>query len=198
MTPYIELKRMAAELTKRFDCALFGSLGLELTYPEVLDNPPGDADLVAGNEQKNLKGIIQFLQANGYTVYSWEEPVTEGFDMGILRGRFYIRGIKHIPPYEPAIIDVTYELKGIDNRQIQRMTTTKEGIRILNIDGYIMVLGICEKAKHLQERELLIKRKNMIQEKQKKEQALLFGMKNKLTFATQNRKRLSNGLRLRK
>ena len=192
MTPYIELKRMAAELTKRFDCALFGSLGLELTYPDVLDNPPSDADLVVGNERENLKGIIQFLQANGYTVYSWEEPIVKGFDMEILSGRFYIRGIKHIPPYKPAIIDVTYELKGIDNRQILGMTTTKEGIRVLNIDGYILALGICEKAKHLQERELLIKRKSTMQEKQKKEQTLLFGTKNKLTFATQNRKRGCN------
>ena len=192
MTPYIELKRMAAELTKRFDCALFGSLGLELTYPDVLDNPPSDADLVAGNERENLKGIIQFLQENGYTVYSWEEPIAKGFDMEILSGRFYIRGIKHIPPYKPAIIDITYELKGIDNRQILGMTTTKEGIRVLNIDGYILALGICEKAKHLQERELLIKRKSTMQEKQKKEQTLLFGTKNKLTFATQNRKRGCN------
>lgn len=195
MTPYFELKRIAAELTENFDCALFGSLGLELTYPEVLDNPPGDADLVAADEQENLKGIIQLLQANGYTVYSWEEPIVKGFNMEILTGRLYIRGIKHIPEHKPAIIDVTYELKGIEIRDLLRMTKIKEGIRVLNIDGYIMALEICEKAKHLQERELLIKKRNTMQEKQKKEQTLLFGMKNKLTFATQNRKR---GCKLRK
>lgn len=195
MTPYFELKRIAAGLTENFDCALFGSLGLELTYPEVLDNPPGDADLVAENKQENLMGIIKFLQANGYTVYSWGDPIVKGFNMEILPGRLYIRGIKHIPAHKPAIIDVTYELRGIEISELLRMTTVKEGIRILNIDGYIMSLEICEKAKHLQERELLIKRKNTLQEKQKKEQTLLFGMKNKLTFATQNRKR---GCKLRK
>ena len=192
MTPYIELKRMAAELTKRFDCALFGSLGLELTYPDVLDNPPGDADLVAVDEKENLNGIIQFLQANGYTVYSWQQPIVKGFDMDLLQGRFYIRGIKHMPQHAPAIIDVTYELKGINIRELLGMTIQKEGIRVLNIDGYIITLKICEKAKHLQERELLIKRKNTMQEKQKKEQTLLFGTKNKLTFATQNQKRGCN------
>lgn len=155
MIPYFELKRMATELTTRCECLLFGSLGLQLTFPQVLPEPPHDADLFAAGDRGNLEQIIRLLQGDGYMVYSWQDPVVDGFDFNILRGRFYFRGVKRILGYEPAIIDVTYEINQLPYEELARFTQRVEGIRVLDKDGFIKALGRCEKEKHLHECELL-------------------------------------------
>ena len=113
MISYFELKRVATELTTRCECILFGSLGLQMAYPQVLPDAPHDADLFAAGNRDNLVQIITLLRDNGYLVYSWQDPIVAGFDWEILRGRFYFRGVKKILGYEPAIIDVTYEIAGL-------------------------------------------------------------------------------------
>ena len=156
MTPYFELEKIAVELTTRYNCVLYGSLGLQLTYPEVLDTPPHDADFITRYDRENLKAIIKYLQQNGYQVYSWEDPIVDGFDMNILTGRIYIRGIKHIDGYSPAIIDITYELIPFPIENLLSLSKMKGGIKILNKEGYIIVLDFCEKEKHKQERRRLM------------------------------------------
>lgn len=156
MTPLFELKRMASELTSRFNCLLFGSLGLYYTYPEVLDSTPHDADFITDNNLENLIGIITFLQENGYSVSSWKDPIVKGFDMDALNGRIYIRGVKYIHGFSPAIIDVSYELINFPFNEIIPLTIIKDGIRILNKEGYIFALGLCVKDKHLNERKRLM------------------------------------------
>ncbi len=157
MIPYFELKRVAKELTTQCNCLLFGSLGLQLTFPQVLPEAPHDADLFAAGDRDNLLQIIAMLQADGYMVYSWQDPVVEGFDYDILRGRFYFRGVKKLLGYEPAIIDVTYEIANLPYGILEKYTQKVEGIRVLNKDGFIMALGRCEKEKHLRECEELKK-----------------------------------------
>ena len=157
MTPYFELERMAGELTSYYKCILCGSLGLHLTFPEVLDKPPHDADFITDCNADNLWSIIGFLQQNGYTVFSWKDPIVEGFDREALNGRVYIRGVKYISGYSPAVIDVTYELICFPVEELYALTVLKNGIRILNREGYIFALGLCEKEKHLRERDRLLK-----------------------------------------
>lgn len=156
MTPLLELKRMAYELTNRFNCLLFGSLGLLYTYPEVLDTTPHDADFMTDSNRDNLAAIIRFLQKSDYTVYSWQDPIVEGFDMDVLTGRIYIRGIKYIQGFSPAIIDITYEFINFPFKEMLPLTVVKDSIRILNKDGYIYSLGLCVKQKQLKRREILM------------------------------------------
>lgn len=157
MIPYFELKRVAKELTTYCNCILFGSLGLQLTFPQVLPEAPHDADLFAAGDRKNLLRIIATLQEDGYMVYSWQDPIADGFDYDVLGGRFYFRGEKRLPGYEPAIIDITYEIANLPYDILDKYTQKVEGIKVLNKDGFIMALGCCEKEKHLRERDELRK-----------------------------------------
>lgn len=155
MIPYFELKRVATELTTRCECILFGSLGLQMAYPQVLPDAPHDVDLFAAGNRDNLVQIITLLRDNGYLVYSWQDPIVAGFDWEILRGRFYFRGVKKILGYEPAIIDVTYEIAGLQYEELDVLTQKVEGIKTLTKDGFICALDRCEKEKHLLECEML-------------------------------------------
>lgn len=157
MIPYFELKRVATELTTRCECLLFGSFGLQLTYPQVLPDAPHDADFFAAGERENLIQIIALLQNDGYMVCSWQDPIVDGFDYDFLQGRFYFRGVKKIFGYEPAVIDVTYEIAGLPYEELEMLTQKVEGIKTLTKDGFIRALGRCEKEKHLHEGEMLKK-----------------------------------------
>lgn len=156
MVPYIELKRMAVELTNRFNCLLYGSLGLQLTFPQVLDEPPHDADFLTADSRSNVLCIIDFLHNNGYRVWSWKDPVVHGFDCDLLYGRLYLRASKPIIGYEPAVIDIIYEVDDFVFQLLSKQTVFVEGIRVLNKDAYIRCLGMCEKEKHLKERQRLL------------------------------------------
>lgn len=155
MIPYIELKRVAVELTTRCNCLLFGSLGLKMTFPQVLPAPPHDADFFAAGDHDNLMDIISLLRNEGYLVWSWQDPVVDGFDFDALQGRFYFRGVKYIHGFSPAIVDVTYEILGLPYAELEPQTHIVEGIKVLNREGYICSLSHCVKEKHLRECEML-------------------------------------------
>lgn len=160
MIPKFELLKVAQELCARYDCLLFGSLGLELTCPEVLDDEAHDADFYADAKRNNLMGIIGCLKRNGYEVFSWQDPIGADFDLDKLKGRFYFRGVKFIPGFEPAVIDVTYEIRDLVYNDLALLTTRLSDIRILNRQGFILALSKAEKAKHRREYRLLSQMEN--------------------------------------
>lgn len=151
MIPTFELIRIARQMTERFDCLLFGSLGLDMTYPEVLMEGVHDADFYADCTMDNLKAIIAYLKGEGYQVQSWQDPIDDKFDYEKMRGRFYFRAIKEVKDYEPAVVDVTYEIRDITYAELSRLTIIQDGVRVLNKEGFLMALSKAERQKHKEE-----------------------------------------------
>ncbi|MBQ9396196.1 MAG: hypothetical protein IJU23_11890 [Proteobacteria bacterium] len=147
MIAEFELLDIARDLTNEFDCLLFGSLGLKLTYPQVLEHAPHDADLVTGRERAELVRMIRWLQARGYDVHSWQDRVDGDFDFERLTGRIYFRAEKRIPAYDPVIVDMNYEYGSFDYLDLKRMSSNVQGIRILNRAGYIRTLSTSDREK---------------------------------------------------
>lgn len=137
---YPEMLRMAQLLTSKTDAVLIGSLGTYLTYPQVLAARPHDVDLFVEGSFDNIKKIIAILKDNDYTVYSWQDEISENFDFSILSGRFYIRGIK-----DGLYIDATYEIVGLAFDEIRKYVVSSENILALNKEGQIIVLDLCDR-----------------------------------------------------
>ena len=156
MIAEFELLKIAHDLTNTFDCLLFGSLGLKLTYPQLLSHAPHDADLITGNNRQELVRMIHWLQDKGYRVSSWQDIVDDSFDFDLLKGRIYFRAKKHIPLYEPVIVDMNYEYGTFNYDELKIMTSRVQGIRILNRQGYILALSSSDRKEHLEEARKLL------------------------------------------
>ena len=109
-----ELKEIAKNLTTQSDCRLIGSLGISLECPQVLDTVPSDVDLYARNTIENIKNIIAQMQKMNMTVYSWQDIIDDNFNYDLLKGRFYVRGIKG-----DKKVDVTYEIENLDYEELE-------------------------------------------------------------------------------
>ena len=156
MIAEFELLNISLALTNEFDCLLFGSLGLKLTYPEVLEQAPHDADFVTGKDHRELVRMIYWLQNRGYQVTSWQDTVDDAFDFDLLNGRIYFRAKKIIPLYEPVIVDMNYEYGNFNYFDLKKMSSRVQGIRILNREGYILTLSTSDREKHLNEAQKLL------------------------------------------
>lgn len=155
MIAEFELLNISLDLTNAFDCLLFGSLGLKLTYPEVLEQAPHDADFITGNERNELVRMIHWLQNRGYRVTSWQDVVDDSFDFDLLKGRIYFRAEKQIPLYDPVIVDMNYEYGQFNYFDLKKMSSRVQGIRILNREGYILALSTSDREKHQKEVRVL-------------------------------------------
>lgn len=74
----------------------------------VLDNPPHDADIYTTDTPENLSALINFLKADSYKLYSWQDAVDENFQLAKLKGRYYLRALKTVNGNDIQL-DITYE-----------------------------------------------------------------------------------------
>lgn len=145
-----ELKAIAKTLTTQTDCRLIGSLGIYLECPQVLDTVPSDVDLYARNTIENIKNIIAQMQKMNMTVYSWQDIIDDNFNYDLLKGRFYVRGIKG-----DKKVDVTYEIENLDYEELEAKGKTIKEINTYNKQGFIRLLDCSDRKDHKELLELL-------------------------------------------
>lgn len=102
------------------DFVLISSMGLKYAYPNITEHEPKDADIVI-SDKSDLRSAAEFFIENGYSVYSWDEPVDSNFDYSRMEGRIYFRAVK-----DSYRFDVNYALENITYGEIS------ENIRIIN------------------------------------------------------------------
>lgn len=137
---------IARKLCAGSECIMMGSMALYLEFPEVLDYVPGDVDLLADAGIENLRKIIRILRVDGFKVFSWQDEIDELVSTELLKGRFYIRGIKEME--ESAVtVDVTYEIVAVDWQQVKDSYVEIEGNRVFEKDVLIKILRGCPKEK---------------------------------------------------
>lgn len=146
------LKDIAAILTDKAECRLIGSLGLNLSYPQVLDTVPSDIDLFANNTISNIKKIINQMKKMNMTIYSWQDIIDDDFDFELLKGRYYIRGIK-----DDIKVDVSYEIGNLNYSDMESCGIQTDNIKTYNKYGFIKLLE-CSERKENKEQLALLKR----------------------------------------
>lgn len=131
-----EYKRIISILSNISPCIIFGSFGLLLTQPSILEDFPHDADILVPDEKQTVLKLARCLQAEGYTVFSWQNKITEDFAPELLNGRYYIRAIRQ-KNKQIYTLDITYELDGTSFSVLSRDTVLVENITVLGIQGYL-------------------------------------------------------------
>ena len=129
------LSELARQLTADGSAAVIGSFGTYLTFPEILDHKPMDLDLFTGNDENSVRRAVKILMQNGFEVFSWQDRIDSHFSFELLKGRFYIRGVRGV-----LNIDVTYEIKGIDYDVLRKHCVIVDGIVTYNREGQIILL----------------------------------------------------------
>lgn len=138
-------------LTQNSRCTLIGSLCLYINAPQLLDREVHDVDLFADFNEQNLRLIISLLESLDFEVYSWQDRIDSSVPMSLLKGRYYIRGIR-----DGFHVDVTYEEDGISYSEMQRYEYIKDGIRLYNCDGLIRLLSVSDRDDHISQMNKLV------------------------------------------
>ncbi|MBR3267494.1 MAG: hypothetical protein IKI58_02010 [Oscillospiraceae bacterium] len=137
---------IAKELTAAGEAAVIGSFGAWLTVPQVLDHSPKDLDLFIRNDIEAIRRAIRILQKHGFCVYSWQDHIDENVSADLLKGRYYIRGIR-----DSLTVDLTYEIAGIPYDLLASSAVTADGIGTYDKQGLMRLLAVCDRP-DLQER----------------------------------------------
>lgn len=139
LTDYIEI---AQELCCTENCTLVGSLGLYLTYPQILDTYPQDADFFIADDINTLKKCINILWKKKYKVFSWDKEILniEDITEELLNGRIYVRGIKN-----NLIVDIMYKREGITYDEMRKFQIRENNINLYSKEGYITMLEYSER-----------------------------------------------------
>ena len=153
----MEYKRISEILTQNAECTLMGSLCLSFQHPEILKKSPSDADFYASDELANILKIIDILKNNGYEVYSWQDKINEKFDFALLKGRFYIRGIR-----DRKNIDITYEIDELDYNLMKVHQIEIQGIKMYDTQGLMILLSKSDKEKNKIQLEKLAKKTGLL------------------------------------
>lgn len=146
-----EMLRTAAALTAGGEAAVIGSFGAWLTVPQILDHSPMDLDLLTGNREGSVRRAVRILRENGFEVWSWQDRIDENFSWDMLKGRFYIRGIRG-----GLTVDVTYEIEGVSYDSLKEEYVAVGGVGTYTPAGQKRLLEAACGRPDLQERlELL-------------------------------------------
>ena len=84
------------------------------------------------------------------TVYSWQDIIDDNFNYDLLKGRFYVRGIKG-----DKKVDVTYEIENLDYEELEAKGKTIKEINTYNKQGFIRLLDCSDRKDHKELLELL-------------------------------------------
>ena len=83
---------------------VIGSFGLRLQCPALAARPAHDCDLLLPFAILQLNAVVQQLQAAGWEVTLWEEPVRLPLTAAQLRGKYYLRARQ-----AGAVLDLSFE-----------------------------------------------------------------------------------------
>ena len=146
-TVFRTLAEIAKELTASGEAAVIGSFGARLTVPQVLDHMPKDLDLFMQNDIAAIRRAIRILRKHGFSVYSWQDRIDENVPEELLKGRYYIRGIRDI-----LNVDLTYEIEGIEYEKLSAHAVHADGIGTYDKEGQMRLLEVCTERPDLTER----------------------------------------------
>lgn len=149
-----EYLSIAKRLSQQCNCVLMGSLALYLEYPQVLKNFPGDVDMMTSADEANLKNIIRVLKAGGFKLLSWQDEIDETVSYELLKGRYYIRGLKEIDK-QSITVDITYESDVAEWQQVKDCYVENQDIKVFTKDVLITFLENSEREKNQEQARLL-------------------------------------------
>ena len=134
---YRDMALVAKELTSDGNAGVIGSYCSWLTTPQVLDHKPHDLDLLIKNDMDTIRRAIVILKKQGFEVFSWQDKIDDTVSYDLLKGRYYIRGIRG-----ELMVDLTYELKGVQYESLRDHYITVNGIGTFDKQGQTRILEV--------------------------------------------------------
>lgn len=92
-----------------FDFGVLGTFGLRLQHPGLPRRRVADCDLLLPPDPPRLTALVRHLQATGWVVSLWEQPVPLPLTAGLLAGKYYLRARQ-----AGAVLDCAYENDYLD------------------------------------------------------------------------------------
>lgn len=134
------LSELAQIFTADGFASAIGSFGVWLVAPQALDHLPNDLDLFIDCNAESLKRAVSLLKMHGFDVFSWQDRIDDSFSYELLKGRFYIRGIR-----DGLTVDVTYEIEHIPYDSLAAHSVMVNGIYTYDIEAQIRLLEVCDR-----------------------------------------------------
>lgn len=144
----------ARYFTQNSRCTLIGSLCLYMLAPDILGREVHDVDLFAHGSEDNLRRIISLMEDGGFEVFSWQDRIDRYVPLSLLRGRYYLRGIRG-----GLIVDVTYEKDSLSYEEMEQYEIIRDGIRLYCRKGLIRILEDSDREENLRHAQMLRKLK---------------------------------------
>jgi hypothetical protein len=92
-----------------FDFCVLGTFGLRLQCPRLPRRLVADCDLLLPADPAGLTALVSHLEAGGWVVSLWEQPVPRPLTAELLAGKYYLRARQ-----AGAVLDCAYENEYLD------------------------------------------------------------------------------------
>ena len=121
---------------------VIGSFGLRLQHPDVERRWVADCDVqLPPRPLANLAQLVRVLQAGGWRVALWEQPVRLPLRAANLAGKYYLRARQG-----GAVLDCSYENDYWSWAEFAASTRQQAGLPVLAVEAILRQKGLCGRA----------------------------------------------------
>ena len=122
-------------LSEAAPCLVIGTHAVALSRPDLLDRPPNDTDLLTTPEA--LPALATLLLDAGFSLSSWEEPVSLPLPAELLKGRWYLRAQRGL-----LVLDLTYECPWLDMDACLARSSRVRGIAVAHLGDVACLMEV--------------------------------------------------------
>lgn len=93
---------------------------------------PADIDLLLPAEDQALNTTLAWLQARGFALSCWQQPLSLPLRLADYRGRYYLRAERVLREGERLRLDLCFELDGVEVAERLRQARLCQGLPLLS------------------------------------------------------------------
>ena len=120
---------------------VIGSFGLRLQRPALGRRWVADCDVQLPSELENLTRLVHHLQAGGWRVTVWEQPLRLPLRAAALAGKYYLRARQG-----GAVLDCSYENDFWPWAEFAAATQLQAELPILAVEAILRQKALCGRA----------------------------------------------------
>jgi hypothetical protein len=112
---------------------VFGTFALRCQFPALPRRLVADCDILLPFEVDNLTALVSSLQAAGWRVSVWGEPLCLPLHVEQLAGKYYLRAQR-----AGAVLDCTYENELLDWPEFRAHCHWQQGLPLLGLEAVLL------------------------------------------------------------
>jgi hypothetical protein len=120
------LRTLHSLVAAGFDFCVLGTFGLRQQIPRLPRRLVADCDLLLPADPAGLTALVSHLEASGWVVSLWEQPVPRPLTIELLAGKYYLRARQ-----AGAVLDCAYENDYLDWHAFEARLIWHRGLPLL-------------------------------------------------------------------